>query len=66
LQVSTPPVKSVAVMRVLRAELGIDLLDARAVLRRVLDGDYAGTLPEVEHLARMLRKCGIDAAAIRP
>ncbi|MEW2345870.1 hypothetical protein [Streptomyces griseoaurantiacus] len=58
--------KSVVIMRVLRAELGIDLVDARAVLRRVLDGDYAGTFPEVEHLARVLRKSGIAAAAIRP
>lgn len=66
LQVSTPSVKSVVIMRVLRAELGIDLVDARAVLRRVLDGDYAGTFPEVEHLARVLRKSGIAAAAIRP
>ncbi|MFH8475116.1 hypothetical protein [Streptomyces sp. NPDC018000] len=66
LQVSTPPVRNVALMRVLRAELGIDLVNARAVLRRVLDGDYSGTLPEMEHLARTLRKSGIPAAATRP
>lgn len=65
LQVSTPPVKSVAIMRVLRAELGIDVTDARAVLRRVLDGDYSGTLPEAEYLARALRKSGIVAVATR-
>ena len=65
LQVSTPPVKSVAVMRVLRAELGIDMTDARTVLRRVLDGDYSGTLPEVEYLARALRKSGVVAVATR-
>ncbi|MET9556078.1 hypothetical protein [Streptomyces sp. NPDC006645] len=53
-------------MRVLRAELGIDLKNAKAVLRRVLDGDYSGTLPEMEHLARTLREVGIAATATRP
>ncbi|MEV5204503.1 hypothetical protein [Streptomyces sp. NPDC053720] len=52
-------------MRVLRAELGIDLMKARAVLRRVLDGNYSGTLPEMEHLARALRESGMAAAATR-
>ncbi len=66
LRVSSPPAKGVAIMRVLRAEFGIDLINAQAVLRRVLDGDYSGTLPEMEHLARTLRKSGIAAAATRP
>ncbi|MFJ8743293.1 hypothetical protein ACIRL2_28425 [Embleya sp. NPDC127516] len=66
LQVSTPPATSVAIMRVLRAELGVDLMNARAVLRQVLDGDYSGTLPEMEYLARALRKSGVPAAATRP
>ncbi|WP_406016201.1 hypothetical protein OG520_38215 [Streptomyces sp. NBC_00984] len=65
LQVSSAPAKSVAIMRVLRAELGIDLMNAKAVLRRVLDGDYSGTLPEREYLARTLRESGIAAAASR-
>lgn len=52
-------------MRVLRAELGIDLKCAKAVLNRVLDGDYSGTLPEMEHLARALRESGIAAAVTR-
>ncbi|WP_151770325.1 hypothetical protein [Streptomyces abyssomicinicus] len=65
LRVSAPPSKSVVIMRVLRTELGIGLTDARAALRRVLDGDYSGTLPEVEHLARALRKSGIAAVATR-
>ncbi|GAA2281285.1 hypothetical protein GCM10010234_18040 [Streptomyces hawaiiensis] len=52
-------------MRVLRAVLGIDLLSAKAVLRRVLSGDYSGTLPEMELLARKLRACGIAALATR-
>ncbi len=66
LQVSTLPAMSIAIMRVLRAELGIDLMNARAVLSRVLDGDYSGTLPEMEYLARALRKSGVSAAATRP
>ncbi|MFD5515414.1 hypothetical protein [Streptomyces sp. NPDC127066] len=66
LQVSSPPAKSVAIMLVLRAELGIGLMDAKAVLRRVLDGDCSGTLPEMERLARRLRESGIAATATRP
>ncbi|NYV76048.1 hypothetical protein [Streptomyces sp. UH6] len=65
LRVSTPPKKGVVIMRVLRTELGIDLADARAALRRVLEGDYSGTLPEVERVARALRRSGIAAAATR-
>ncbi len=40
LQVISPSAKSVVMMRVLRAALGIDLLTAKAVLRRVVSGDY--------------------------
>lgn len=43
LQVVSPSAKSVVMMRVLRAELGIDLVSAKAALRRVLSGDYSGT-----------------------
>ncbi|WP_282791132.1 hypothetical protein [Streptomyces sp. CC224B] len=66
LQVSSPQARSVSIMRVLRAELGIDLMNAKAVLRRVLDGDHSGTLPEMERLAHALRESGIAAAATRP
>ncbi len=61
----SPSAKSVAMMQVLRAELGIDLVNAKAVLRRVLSGDYAGTLPEMELLALKLRAAGIAALATR-
>ncbi|APC37678.1 hypothetical protein A9R04_24700 [Nocardiopsis dassonvillei] len=60
-----PSAGNVAIMRVLRAELGIGLTDARAVLDRVLAGDYSGTLPEVELLARRLRAAGVEAASAR-
>lgn len=66
LQVTSPPAKNIAIMRVLRAELGIDLMNAKVVLRRVLNGEYSGTLPEMEYLARALRESGIAAAATRP
>lgn len=61
----TPPAKNAAIMRVLRAELGIGLDGVRAVLEQVLTGQYSGTLPEVELLARKLRAAGIEAAASR-
>ncbi|MBX9363933.1 hypothetical protein [Streptomyces sp. WAC04114] len=48
---SSPSAKSVATMRVLRAELGIDLTSAKAVLRRVVKGECSGTLPEMERVA---------------
>ncbi|GGR62383.1 hypothetical protein GCM10010251_93950 [Streptomyces aurantiogriseus] len=66
LQVSGPSAEWVAIMRVLRAELGIDLTSAKTVVRRVLSGDYSGTLPEMEHLARKLRESGVAAVATRP
>lgn len=66
LQVINQSAKSVVMMRVLRAALGIDLLTAKAVLRRVVSGDYSGTLPEMELLARKLRACGVAALATRP
>ncbi|MEU0989927.1 hypothetical protein [Streptomyces sp. NPDC005953] len=53
------------VMRVLRAELGIGLDGVKAVLGQVLSGQYSGTLPEMELLARKLRASGIDAVASR-
>ncbi|MFE2533604.1 hypothetical protein [Streptomyces sp. NPDC059371] len=66
LRVSSPSAKGVAVMRVLRAELGVDLTSAKDVARCVVNGDYSGTLPEMEHLARKLRESGITAEATRP
>ncbi|MBL1083455.1 hypothetical protein JK359_15975 [Streptomyces actinomycinicus] len=66
LHVSGPLVKGVAIMRVLRTELGIDLTSAKALLHRVVNGGCTGTLPEMEHLARKLQESGITAAATRP
>ncbi len=66
LEVSSPPTQSVAIMRVLRTELGVDLAGAKVLVRRVLNGGYSGTLPEMERLARKLRASGISAVATRP
>ncbi|MFJ9821941.1 hypothetical protein ACIRU3_43255 [Streptomyces sp. NPDC101151] len=65
LRVSSPSASRVAIMRVLRAEFGIDLVQARSVLHRVLCGDWSGTLPEMELLARKLRASGVAAVAAR-
>ncbi|KOX28611.1 MULTISPECIES: hypothetical protein [unclassified Streptomyces] len=61
----TPPTRNAAVMRVLRAELGIGLNGVRAVLEQVLTGQYSGTLPEMGLLARKLRASGIEATVSR-
>ncbi|MER7600217.1 hypothetical protein [Streptomyces hydrogenans] len=60
-----PQTRNAAVMRVLRAELGIGLGEVRAVLEQISTGQYTGTLPEMELLARKLRASGIEAAASR-
>ena len=54
----------VAVLRVVRAELGLDLAGARAAAGRVLDGTYTGTRPEIERLARCLLAYGVTAEAV--
>ncbi|MFK0173927.1 hypothetical protein ACIQU5_34625 [Streptomyces sp. NPDC090306] len=61
----TLPTKNAAVMRVLRRELRIGLDGVRGLLEQVLAGQYSGTLPEMEFLARKLRASGIEAAASR-
>lgn len=53
------------IMKVLRACLGLDLADAKTELRRVLSGDYSGTLPEMELLAERLRAAGVAVEATR-
>ncbi|MDX2766363.1 hypothetical protein ACSCB1_21870 [Streptomyces europaeiscabiei] len=66
LRVASPQGMSIAIMRVLRAELGLGLTEAKAELRRVLAGEFSGTLPEMELLARSLRVAGVSAVATRP
>ncbi|MEV6330567.1 hypothetical protein [Streptomyces sp. NPDC051909] len=54
------------VMRVLRALPGSrpDLAQARDEARRILAGEWTGTLPETERLARGLRAAGVAAEAV--
>ncbi|GAO12833.1 hypothetical protein ACWCYK_33070 [Streptomyces lydicamycinicus] len=66
LHVTHPSVERVTLMKVLCAQLGIGLTEAQAVLGQVLAGVYSGMLPEVEYLARKLRRAGVDAVAARP
>lgn len=61
-----PVLGNVVIMRVLRTALGMDLAHAWAALHTVLAGEWSGTLPETEFLARRLRAAGIDAVAVRP
>ncbi|MGW6796742.1 hypothetical protein, partial [Streptomyces chartreusis] len=63
LQVSSPLAKGVSPSC---GCCGIDLTSAKAVARRVVNGEYSGTLPEMERLARKLRESGITAVATRP
>jgi hypothetical protein len=61
-----PPAKSATIMQVLRGELGLPLADVKTVLHQLLAGEYSGTLPELELIARKLRASGIDAVASLP
>ncbi|MFI9046143.1 hypothetical protein [Streptomyces sp. NPDC053427] len=60
-----PSARNAVIMRVLRAELGLDLAGVRSVLNKVVTGAYSGTMPEMEFLARKLRASGIDAVAVQ-
>ncbi|MGW7261654.1 hypothetical protein [Streptomyces sp. NPDC054834] len=44
---------------------GGPLADARDILERILSGEYGGTLPETEWLARRFRAAGVGAVAVR-
>ncbi|WP_160311199.1 hypothetical protein [Streptacidiphilus anmyonensis] len=52
-------------MRALRAELGVELGEARALYERIVSGTDAFTLPELELVARRLRAAGVEARAVR-
>ncbi|MGA4798432.1 hypothetical protein [Streptomyces lavendulocolor] len=55
----------VSVMKVLRAELGLRLSDARAAVEEVRSGGFTGTMPEMARLADVLRAAGVEARAVR-
>ncbi|MFJ6791987.1 hypothetical protein [Streptomyces angustmyceticus] len=66
LRVPDPSAVRVTARRVLRAELGVGLAEAKAVVDHVLAGACSGTMPEVEYLARKLRGAGVGAVCARP
>lgn len=66
LQISVQTSHSVAVMKVIRVELGLDLSETRDMLQVIRSGRHTGTMPEIEKFARSLRAAGLEARAIRP
>jgi hypothetical protein len=60
------PVRTSEVMRALRGALGVGLTQAKVLSGRVVAGEYGGTRPEVELVARRLRAAGMDAVVEGP
>lgn len=61
LMLSDPLASSVAVMKVLRAELGGDVARTKRTLQQIRTGMFAGTMPEMTLLAHRLRAAGVEA-----
>ncbi|MDX3053669.1 hypothetical protein PV394_00685 [Streptomyces sp. NE06-03E] len=61
LMLSDPLASSVAVMKVLRAELGGDVARTKRTLQQIRAGMFAGTMPEMTLLAHRLRAAGVEA-----
>ncbi|MGW3245981.1 hypothetical protein [Streptomyces sp. NPDC001070] len=66
LQLCDPSSSAVVIMRVIRAELGLDLIRAKAMAQRVRTGTQTGTLTEMAFLADRLRQAGVHATTERP
>ncbi|MFJ4846919.1 hypothetical protein [Streptomyces sp. NPDC088733] len=60
------PSSAVVLMKVVRAELGVDLIEAKAIAQRIRRGAQTGTLTEMAFLAHRLHQAGIQAATERP
>jgi len=60
-----PSARNVVIMRVLRAELGLDLAGVRSVLNEVVDSAFSGTMPELEFLPRKLRASRVNSGAVK-
>ncbi|MEV7418018.1 hypothetical protein [Streptomyces sp. NPDC089919] len=58
-------VRPAVVMKVLRAELALDLAGARAALAELRAGRYTGTLAEVAYLVAAFGAVGAGARAVR-
>ncbi|MEY9937648.1 hypothetical protein [Streptacidiphilus sp. MAP5-3] len=66
LEITGGDLPSVAVMKIIRSETGATLPEAKAIMCDIKSGRYAGTGPEIERLARILRLAGVDAHALGP
>lgn len=66
LVLSDPRASPVLVMKVLRAELGGDLAQAKGTLQQIRAGVFAGTMPEMTLLVHRLRDAGVEAEAEFP
>ncbi|MFC9249498.1 hypothetical protein ACFT7S_37265 [Streptomyces sp. NPDC057136] len=66
LVLSDPLASPALVMKVLRAELGGDLAQAKGILQQIRAGMFAGTMPEMTLLVHRLRAAGVKAEAERP
>ncbi|MGI5255180.1 hypothetical protein [Actinacidiphila glaucinigra] len=66
LQLCDPSSSAVVLMRVIRAELGLDLIQAKAMAHRVRAGTHTGTLTDMAFLAHRLRQAGVQATTERP
>ncbi|MFF7636665.1 hypothetical protein ACFZB9_26470 [Kitasatospora sp. NPDC008050] len=60
-----PDARAAVVMKVIRAGSDLDLSQARGALQALRSGQYTGTMPEIELLARRLRAAGVAARAVR-
>lgn len=65
LQLDDASASAVRVMQVVRAELGLDLAQARAMVQQLRTGSRTGTLAEMAFLAHRLRQAGVQATAER-
>lgn len=66
LQLRDPSTSAVVVMKVMRSELGLDPIQAKAMVQRIRAGTHTGTLTEMEFLAHRLRQAGVQASTGRP
>ncbi len=66
LRLCDPSSSAVVLMRVIRVELGLDLIQAKAMAQRVRAGTQTGTLTEMTVLAHRLRQAGVQATTERP
>nr|BFD96204.1 hypothetical protein KitaXyl93_75640 [Kitasatospora sp. Xyl93] len=66
LVLSDPLASPVLVMKVLRAELGGDLAQAKGAFQQIRAGAFAGTMPEMVLFVHRLRAAGVEAKAERP